>query len=178
MVMDLHQSMSRFRLASRELFNHYFAVPYSSAQSSYEYYDGFNEVERVLFTMLVLEPCAVPSAPSSYVYGFDAHPSIRVRLPIANVDENIGGVDDPLVAPIMLNREINSGYWDYPLEQFTNDATLLYVAFFDWDSMQSRDNAYVRVQVSDWPSHPETIGKYALVESYLVRYVLAEQTVR
>jgi hypothetical protein len=79
-----------------------------------------------------------------------------------------------MVAPIMLNREINSGYWDYPLEQFSNDTTLLYVAFFDWDRMSSRDNAYVQVQVSAWPSHPEAVGKHGLVESYNVRYVLAK----
>ncbi len=173
MVMDLHQSMSRFRLASRELFNHYFSVPYPPGEPHYEYYDGFREVERVLFTMLVLEPCSVPLASSDYSYGLDAHPGIRVRLPIANANDNLVGVDEPMVAPLMLNREINSGYWDYPLDRFTNEATLLYVAYFDWDSMHSRDNAYVRVQVQDWPSHPEAIGKHGLVESHLVRYVLS-----
>lgn len=74
----------------------------------------------------------------------------------------------------MLNREVNSGYWDYPLNRFTNDATLLFICYFDWDSMHSRDNAYVRVQVGDWPGHPEVIGKHGLVEAHMVRYVLAE----
>jgi hypothetical protein len=88
MAMDVHQSMSNFRLASRELFNHYFAVPQPPAEPAYEYYDGFNEVERVLFAMLVLEPCAVPPPNGTYNYGLDAHPGIQVRLPIANFDWN------------------------------------------------------------------------------------------
>ncbi len=175
MVMDIHESMNRFRLASRELFNHYFSVP--QGENAFEYYDGFNEVERVLFTMLVLEPCSVPRASKDYTYGIDGHPGIRVRLPIANVGEYLVGDDTPQVAPIMLNREltwINSGYcgyWDFPLNSFSNEATLLYVSFFDWESMAYRDNAYVRVQVSDWPSHPEAIGRHGLVESFRVRYV-------
>lgn len=178
MARDLHQSMCRFRMAARELFNHYFAVPPPPATPYYDYNEGFIEVEQILFTKLVLEPCAVPLASNSYVYGIDAHPGIRVRLPIANADEDVVGVSEQPSAPIMLNREINSGYWDYSLDRFTNDATLLFVSFFDWSSEYSRDNAYVLVQVSDWASHPEAIGKQGLVESHYVRYVLQDLPVR
>jgi hypothetical protein len=59
MALDLHRSMNRFRLASRELFNHYFAAPHPPADYSFEYYDGFNAVEEILFQMLVLEPCSI-----------------------------------------------------------------------------------------------------------------------
>jgi hypothetical protein len=111
-----------------------------------------------------------------YSYGIDPHPRIRVRLPIPNAGEELVG--EPLAAPIMLNRDIKSGYWDYPIDRFTNDARLLYICYFDWDSMHSRDNSLVRVQVSDWPSQPEAIGKHALVESFNVRYVLADPPIK
>ncbi len=171
MVMDIHRSMIWFRLASRELFNHYFAVPSDPQREdfTYEYYEGFDEVEQTLFEKLVIKPCSVPCLDPGYKYGIDPHPFIRVRLPISNAGEEM--TDEPSVGTIMFNREINSGYWDHPLYRFTNEATLLYVCYFDWNSMHSRDNSYVRVQVSEWPSHPEVIGKHALVEAYQVQYV-------
>ena len=174
MSMDLHRSINRFRLASRELFNNYFAVPCVPEEQGFEYYDGFGEVERILFTMLVLEPCAVPQPPADYRYGFYAHPRIRVRLPIANVGENVLGNDEPRFAEILINREISSGYWDFPLDRFSNEATLLYIGFFDWESMHSRDNEFVRIQISEWPSHPEAEGKHGLVKAADVRYVFSD----
>jgi hypothetical protein len=36
-------------------------------------------------------------------------------------------------APVMVNGETRSGYWDYPLDRVTGDARLLFVKFFDWD---------------------------------------------
>jgi len=79
---------------------------------------------------------------------------------------------------IMLNREINSGYWDFPLREVTRDARLHFITFFDWDNLDYRDNRYVRVQVADWPSHPEAVGKDALIESQYVHFVLAASAVR
>ena len=34
---------------------------------------------------------------------------------------------------IMLNRELNSGYWDFPLWEITRDARLLSITFYDWE---------------------------------------------
>lgn len=53
-------------------------------------------------------------------------------------------------APIMFNREIQSGYWDHPLKEVTNDAKLVFVSFFDWDDLDYRDNRYVRVIVGEF----------------------------
>ncbi len=171
MVMELNECMNRFRLANRELFNHYFKVPREPSNYKYEFYDGFNAVQEILFQTLVLEPCAIPTMDEKYRYGIGAHPSIRVQLPNPNAADNVIG-SEPLFAPIMLNRHLDSGYWDYSVDRFTNDATLLLIDYFDWESMYSRDNSLVRVQVSDWPQYPETVGKQGLVESYLVRYAL------
>ena len=53
-----------------------------------------------------------------------------------------------MATPIKLNREINSGYWDYPLQEINSDSRLLFVCFFDWDRLGCRDNQYVCVQVN------------------------------
>lgn len=172
--MNLNWCMNRFRLASRDLFNQYFAVPHAPAEYDYEFYEGFEAVERTLFESLVLEPCAI-SSPEGYRYGssdYQAHPLVRVRLPNPNTEEDLVG--DPLVAPILINRELASGYWDFPLNLFTNEVELHFIAYFDWERMHYRDNQYVRVKINNWPSHPDVVGKHALVEARLIRCVLSD----
>jgi hypothetical protein len=70
----------------------------------------------------------------------------------------------------MLNREVNSGYWDYPISEVTREPVLLFVQFFDWDILAYRDNQYVMAEVRDWSSNPETAGKRALIEFQCVQF--------
>lgn len=153
---DIDEMMNRFRLASRELFNHYFRlqVPYDGDGWALE--ARFSEVQALLFQKLVLEPAAL----SGTRYG-DVQSRILVQL---------GDTD---VAPAMLNRETDSGYWDYPKKELTKEPTLVFVSFFDWDSLGFRDNRYVRVLIDSWPSCQEAVGKHALIESHYVRFALA-----
>jgi len=65
----------------------------------------------------------------------------------------------------MLNREIDSGYWDYPVRFVPHICRLIFIAYFDWDQLNYRDHHYVRVQISDWPLHPEMRGKHGLIEA-------------
>jgi len=151
--MSLDALLNRFRVASRELFNGYFRVddPYNDSEA-WRLEERHGEIEQVLFEKMVLEPAGLPQA----VYGF-VNPSIRVLL---RSD----------FAPIMFNREIESGYWDHPLKEVTNDATLLFVSFFDWDDLDYRDNRYVRVILDGWAAHPEMRGKHALLETQYARF--------
>ena len=114
----------------------------------------FSHVEEVLFEKLVCEPARLTHAP----YG-SLQSEILVEL---NSD----------VCPIMLNREVNLGYWDFPIREVTRDARLLFFRFFDW-VLAYRDNRYVLVQIDSWPSHPEAVGKQALVEAQYVHFVHA-----
>ena len=70
----------------------------------------------------------------------------------------------------MLNRGEDSGYWDHPQNEVNRDAVLAFVTFFDWDSLDLVDWRYVRVIVREWPSHPELVGKHALVETIYVHF--------
>lgn len=152
---DLNELMDQFRLASRELFNHFFRVPdpYSSGQYAWQQEERFRNVQAVLFQELVAEPMSLSIAE----YG-NPQPNVLVEL------RDDGGV------PIMLNREIDSGYWDFPVKEARADARLLFVSFFDWDQLDYRDNRYVRVQVDRWPAHSDVEGKHGLIESHHVRF--------
>lgn len=146
--MILDESMNRFRIASRELFNHFFRVIDPHNNGGWLFEERFCQVEAALFEQLVATPCSLPKV----TYG--AHqPAIRVLLRTSEF------------APIMINREVDSGYWDHPLREITKDARLSFVRFFDWDLLGIRDNQYVRVMVDALPAHPEIVGKHALIEA-------------
>ncbi|MES2072001.1 MAG: hypothetical protein V4488_16715 [Pseudomonadota bacterium] len=151
--MELNSLMVRFRLASRELFNHYF---HASTHDEDEWVteERFSIVEEHLFSALVTEPANLPYVP----YG-QLQANILVTLRSGEF------------APWMLNRENNSGYWDHPQSEFTKDAVLHFMNFFDWDVVDFKDGRYVRVVVASWPSFPEHIGRQALVESQYVQFI-------
>lgn len=163
--MTLDEMMKRFRVASRELFNHFFHVSTVTDEAgaplkghsneAWDFEERFSHVEDALFENMVCQPAKL----THVVYGI-LQPEIIVEF-----------TGD--FCPIMLNREINSGYWDFPLREVTRDARLSFIKFFDWDNVDYHDNRYVLVQVDDWPSHTEAIGKQALIDSHYVHFVAA-----
>ena len=152
--MELDVLMNRFRIASRELFNHYFRVeePYDNPDA-WLLEERHSEIEELLFEKMVLEAADLPSS----TYGL-VNPSVLVKLKGS-------------AAPAMFNREIDSGYWDYPLKEISQDAKLAFISFFDWDQLGFRDNTYVRAQVLEWQSHPETVGKHVFIKPLYVSYI-------
>ena len=152
--MTVDDSISQFRLASRELFNTYFRIadPYND-DDGWAFAERFSQVESVLFDQLVAVQVSVPLG------SYGAHqPDILVML---------RGLD---FAPIMINREVDTGYWDHPIVEITKDAQLSFVRFFDWDVLAVRDYQYVRVKIDAWSAYPEVIGKHALIEARLVAF--------
>jgi len=154
--MQLNTAVNQFRLASRELFNHYFRAPDANWDEAWGLVERFREIEEILFQKLVAEPAALKRVQ----YG-NPQPEILVLLR--------NEID---AAPMMLNRDVDSGYWDHPLSQITKSAQMIFVSFFDWDQLGYRDNQLVRVQVIDWPEHSEANGKHALIE---IQYILFAQ---
>ena len=152
---DIDELVNSFRLASRELFNHFFRVstPYEGNEG-WTMKERFSAVQSLLFQKLVTEPAGL-----SYIRYGEPQPNIRVEI---RTGES---------APVMLNRETRSGYWDHPVTQLSREAGLSFLAFFDWDQLSYKDNQYVRILVDRWPSHPEVVGKEGLIESQHVRFV-------
>ena len=153
-VIGIDERMKQFRLASRELFNHYFCVPEPYDNDGWILEERFSDVQVLLFEKLVLEPEDLPAI---------AYGSVQNKLLVELTNSES--------APIMINRDIDSGYWDYPIKEFTKDTRLLFISFFDWDQLNYRDNRYVRVQIDRCVTHPDIVGKHALVESQYVRFV-------
>jgi hypothetical protein len=151
--MPIDDLMTQFRLASRQLFNQFYRVSDPYNNDGWPLEERFSHVQEALFQTLVVEPAKLPATR----YG-DVNPGISVELRQAEL------------APIMLNRDVDSGYWDHPIREVTREARMAFVRFFDWDQLDVRDNRYVRVLVQAWPSKPEAIGKHALIEAQYVKF--------
>jgi hypothetical protein len=149
----LNDSMTQFRLAARELFNTFFRVEAPYTNDGWALEARFRVLESALFDQLVAAPNSLP------LDSYGSHqPGVRVAL---------RGLD---FAPVMVNREVDSGYWDHPLTEATKDVELSFVRFFDWDILAVRDYQYVRVKIEAWPSHSEVVGKHALIEARCVGF--------
>jgi hypothetical protein len=81
--------------ASRELFNHFFRVSDPYNNDGWQFEERFSEVQVVLFQKLVTEPAAL----SDIKYG-----AIQISVVVE--------LRDSESVPCMINREIDSGYWD------------------------------------------------------------------
>jgi hypothetical protein len=150
--MHISDSMTQFRLAARELFNAFFRIddPYNNDGWALE--ARFRLVESVLFDQMVAAPNSLP------LDSYGAHqPSIRVLLVVD-------------FAQIMVNREVDTAYWDHPLTEITKGVELSFLRFFDWDILAVRDYQYVRVRIDAWPSHGEVVGKHALIEARSITF--------
>lgn len=150
---ELDVLMNRFRIAGRELYNNFFLVPDPYQNDGWTFEARFRRVEQILFEKLVGEPASLPKCD----YGL-VQQNILVELSSER-------------APIMINREIDSGYWDYPMKEITRTAQLLFIEFFDWDRLGYRDNQYARVQILHFSLAPEVGGRQALIESQYVKFV-------
>lgn len=144
---NIDDLMRQFRLASREIFNHFFRIPDPYNNDGWVPEERFSEVQALLFQKLVTEPAGLPGV----THG-GCQPSIGA-IPISDR------------VPAQLNRERVSVYWDHPVEELTQAARLCFKCFFDWDQLGYRDNQYARVRIETWPSHPDLVGKDALVEA-------------
>lgn len=151
--MDFDELMGQFRRANRELFNNFFL---NLEEDGWLARERYTDVEFILFQRMVLSMFDIQGVG----YG---KPEPAVRVVIAG---------DHSSAPIMINREIDSPYFDFPVDQLTRDAVLHFVKFFDWSPTNVCDHQYVEVQINDWPSHPETKGKIALIENLHVKFEL------
>ena len=119
-VGDIDELLGRFRLASRDLFNHYFRVcnPYKRGSGAWIPEERFREVESLLFQKLVVEPANLPTIE----YG-------ELQEGILVTPRHSG------IMPVLLNRDVDCGYWDYPLTEITDDAQVFFLSFFDWDQL-------------------------------------------
>jgi hypothetical protein len=155
--------MVDFRVADRELFNGFFRIdqPWENQEVAWMLVERFNDLELVLFQKMVSEALGI----GGNAYG---EPQKDILLK--------GKEQDGVSA--LINREVDSGYWDFPVSKIPIDAEIQFICFFDWDVLAVRDNKFVRGRIASCASSPVLVGKHALVDVQVVSYRLPTDTGR
>jgi len=155
LAVSLDEMMNEFRIASRELFNGYFRAAGATRydERSWQLEQRFRAVQAVLFQKMVAERAAIDMMEYGYL-----QPQISVTRRAGEF------------GPLMLNRDVASGYWDHPVKEFTKDVRFAFIDFFDFGALEYCDNRYVRVRVTHWPRRADLVGKRALIETQYVRF--------
>lgn len=116
--------------------------------------EQFHEIEKILFGELVL--AKVDQKWSSSDLFVNAIPFFQI------VPSIVHGT------PIMIQKPrsgASTGYWDDPINLIKlGEAELQFIAYFDWNQMDYIDLRYYRVRIASFDSHPELVGREALVE--------------
>ena len=72
--------------------------------------------------------------------------------------------------PILINREVSSGYWDHPVKGVTaSDIDMRFIHYFDWLEIGLRDFEFLQVLIVASIAHPDLNGRHALVKPLYVR---------
>jgi len=148
---DVTPLMDAYRECVRHLWNTYFQRE-AEANQDWDHRDEFNAIAAQLFRALVLRKLGRESAEVR-----PDHWAPRKPLPFLQV------VVEPR-SEIMVNREIDGGYWDHPLTVIDQgDLELHFVQYFDWADLAFRDFAYYRVRIVGSAKYPDVVGKDALI---------------
>lgn len=159
---NIKTEMAAYREAIRHLWNSTF----STLEESLRFgicLELFEEIDDLIFRSLVCEPLGI-----EFVEKASFDPIINLKVtPISLLTE----------VHVMINRSIPaSGYWDDPIKVINaSDVDLALIGFFDWDGYNVKDCAYYRVRIIDCKSHPNLIGRDALIETRCADVFLIEQ---
>jgi hypothetical protein len=147
---DITDILNTYRECTRGLWN-----TYLRPDADFDRVDAFASICEVLFAELVLRPLGKNDEPKKS--GNEPYSFLRV-VPTADA------------VPIMINRPSTDGnrYWDDPIGQVHQRGnSLLYIDYFDWDSLGFVDFQYYRVHIAHFDNEPRLLGREALIE---VRY--------
>lgn len=163
---DLTQKFTLYRECARNLWNRYF-LNQMPLEDPWDFRDHFEDICVLLFTSFVLHPigrCKEKKTPS---YMAHLEPLAFLQV-IPSLDSGV---------PVQINREKEGShaYWDYPLKTIRPpDATLLFIDYFDFDVLGSREFEYCLVRIVESKAFPEIIGRDALINSKDVKIVLQD----
>jgi hypothetical protein len=160
---DVTDMILTYREATRHLWNTYFMRP-NGAPPEFGNLDRYEEIDKLLFTSLVLEP--VGKAEGEFVFREDAHPFLHV-LPRGESDSLRIRPSDP---PISRSRSWN----DAVNVSGARNAKLEFIECFDWDRYGWVSFPFFRVRIRSFPENSHLEGLEGLVEVQAVRIELAE----
>jgi hypothetical protein len=148
--------MNDFRLASRELFNTRYRVqdPWMHQDDAWAAALAFREVEQLLYETLVLRREELPFVK----YGQE---HVRISVCAASDLDKI---------PADINREADSGYWDFCDQYIPSSADMRFISYFDFSELDIKDNEFVRLRIISCSDNAALDGKQALVRARYVRF--------
>jgi hypothetical protein len=123
--------------------------------------EEFCKIEQLLFNSIVLYQLKSDVSESDFL---DDHMSIAPR-----VLERFLIVPRAQSMPVKINRDMTSGYWDYPITDLRkNEASIGFVHYYDYCGMDTpRRFEYVRGRILESSTYPEIVGKDLLVPADL-----------
>ena len=152
---DVTPLFSTYRQCVQHLWNDYF-LPIAEPTQAWNVRDEFDAVSLGIFSSLVSRPLG--AFDHSLAPAWSAEPA---SLPCFHV---VPAIEDG--TPIFFNRDLpRSGYWDHPISLVRpRDVELHLLRFFDWGQTGYRDYVYLEAVVHASPTHPEVVGRAALIE--------------
>ncbi len=168
---DVTASLNAFRECVRHVWNLHLLPGIAGRRDGWSVRDEFDDVCGILFGLLVVKPLAIPGwSPGDLVLQPSRRPG---RAPMSWLRVIPRGAPS---VPIMINRhpEQAHGYWDHPLDRVSEaEVDMRFVSLFDFDELAFRDFKYFLVRIAN-SSHPEVIGRAALIECEYARVMLDE----
>ena len=146
-------AINKFRIASREVFNHYFRREDPYENDGWDLEERFRRLQDVMWMEIVIaEGVGQDLSYGLTNRGIVVVPTSSVRTPIM-ISDGPGSRAHPVVfAP--------------PESRFA------FMEYFDWDQLAYRDNQYTRLQITEWPGelNADLVGREALIEAQYVTY--------
>ncbi|MDH3475565.1 MAG: hypothetical protein OEM59_17940 [Rhodospirillales bacterium] len=159
---DITPLLDRYRECSRNLCNEHFRLEEDADfMRKADAYDRFAEVDKVLFSALVLVDIGMASHAEKY--GVEPLPFLRV----------IPGAPGP--SPIHINRPSPDGnrYWDEKVDRVTGDeAGLIFVSYYDYNIYGFLDHEFYMTRITTFDRHPHLVGRDALMRVGYARVFL------
>lgn len=149
---DITPLIHQYRECIRHLWNTYFWQDVLTIENA-DLTDEFDDIASKLFSALVLNKIGVEGvelAPS-YWGPKKALNFLQVQVPMS-------------CNSVMVNREMDSGYWDLTItEEELRQTTMIFLHFFDFDSYGFREWGYYLAEIEKSDLRPELVGRTALV---------------
>lgn len=160
---DVSNIFDHYRISARTIWNTAF-WPDADFQN-WDSAEVFDEVKRILFGELVLAKLE-KEWPVADIF--------KVPIPFFHIVPSISHG-----TPIMIQNprpDRPRGYWDHPVNSVSpGEAELHFLAYFDWDEMDYVDFRYYLVKLATFETHPELVGREALIERQHAVVRLAEE---
>jgi hypothetical protein len=160
---DVTDLLMTYREAMRHLWNTYFVREMSSLLECGAL-DKFEEIDRLLFSALVLDQLA------------PLHPAVNFRSEVWPFLRVVAQEDSDSLA-MMLSDLItgpNRSWSDRTFIKLNPDTELAFIEFFDWDQYGFVSFPYIRLKILKFPSRPDLVGREALVDSSRCRVLFAQ----